>query len=133
MARSARAVPSEGGGIDDPLAADEIRRRPGGASASRMSACCAARVASSTTLTCTASSMPYSRASSPHAHAFIRSIETGAAEDAPGVVAVYTGKDYVADRLGQPKAMMPRKKADWLAAVRAAAPGAGDGSRALCR
>ena len=28
------------------------------------------------------------------------------------MVAVYTGKDYDADKLGVPKAAMPRKKAD---------------------
>lgn len=49
---------------------------------------------------------------SPHAHARIRKIETRAAADASGVVAVYTGADYDADRLGSPKATMPRKKAD---------------------
>jgi len=37
---------------------------------------------------------------SPHAHAIIKSIDKAAAEDAPGVVAVLTGKDYVADGLG---------------------------------
>ncbi len=49
---------------------------------------------------------------SPHAHARIRSIDTATAADAPGVLAIYTGKDYAADGLGQPKATMPRKKAD---------------------
>ncbi|MCW5745869.1 MAG: xanthine dehydrogenase family protein molybdopterin-binding subunit [Alphaproteobacteria bacterium] len=49
---------------------------------------------------------------SPHAHARIRSIDTAAASDAPGVVAIYTGRDYAADGLGMPKATMPRKKAD---------------------
>src|SRR5262245_58798398 len=47
-----------------------------------------------------------------HAHARIKSIDTAAAEAAPGVIAVYTGKDYAADGLGMPKAQMPRKKAD---------------------
>jgi carbon-monoxide dehydrogenase large subunit len=37
---------------------------------------------------------------SPHAHAAIRSIDTKAALAAPGVVAVLTGRDWVADRLG---------------------------------
>jgi aerobic carbon-monoxide dehydrogenase large subunit len=37
---------------------------------------------------------------SPVAHADIRSIDTSAAEAAPGVVAVLTGKDYVADGMG---------------------------------
>jgi aerobic carbon-monoxide dehydrogenase large subunit len=49
---------------------------------------------------------------SPHAHARIRSIDTAIAADAPGVLAIYTGADYAADGLGQPKATMPRKKAD---------------------
>ncbi len=49
---------------------------------------------------------------SPHAHARIRHIDTRAAADAPGVVAVYTGADYDADKLGSPRATMPRKKAD---------------------
>jgi aerobic carbon-monoxide dehydrogenase large subunit len=49
---------------------------------------------------------------SPHAHARIRKIDTRGAADAPGVVAVYTGADYDADKLGSPKAAMPRKKAD---------------------
>jgi carbon-monoxide dehydrogenase large subunit len=49
---------------------------------------------------------------SPHAHARIRKIDTGAAAAVPGVTAVYTGADYNADKLGSPKATMPRKKAD---------------------
>jgi carbon-monoxide dehydrogenase large subunit len=49
---------------------------------------------------------------SPHAHARILSIDTKAAASAPGVLAVYTGEDYVADGLGMPKAGMPRKKVD---------------------
>src|SRR5258707_7906948 len=49
---------------------------------------------------------------SPHAHAEIRSIDTGEAKKAPGVVAVYTGHDVVADGLGMPKANMPRKRPD---------------------
>jgi carbon-monoxide dehydrogenase large subunit len=36
----------------------------------------------------------------PHAHALIRSIETSAAERAPGVVAIFTGADVAKDRLG---------------------------------
>ncbi len=44
---------------------------------------------------------------SPHAHAAIKSIDKRAAEAAPGVVAVLTGKDYAADGLGSvgPEAM----------------------------
>src|SRR5471030_1895333 len=49
---------------------------------------------------------------SPHAHAKIRSIDVEAAKKAPGVVAVYTGHDVVADGLGMPKANMPRKRPD---------------------
>jgi carbon-monoxide dehydrogenase large subunit len=49
---------------------------------------------------------------SPHAHAKIRAIDTGAARNAPGVLAIYTGADYQADGLAMPKAAMPRKRAD---------------------
>jgi len=44
---------------------------------------------------------------SPHAHANIRAIDKTAAEAAPGVVAVLTGKDWAADGLGtiNPEAM----------------------------
>ncbi len=34
---------------------------------------------------------------SPHAHAIIRSIDTSAAKKSPGVIAIYTGADFVAD------------------------------------
>src|SRR5215469_7130218 len=37
---------------------------------------------------------------SPHAHAQIGGIDTTAAQGAPGVVAVYTGKDMGADGIG---------------------------------
>ncbi|MEX1206436.1 MAG: xanthine dehydrogenase family protein molybdopterin-binding subunit [Dongiaceae bacterium] len=37
---------------------------------------------------------------SPHAHAKIRKIDTKAAKQAPGVVAVYTGADTAADKVG---------------------------------
>ncbi|WP_119458454.1 xanthine dehydrogenase family protein molybdopterin-binding subunit [Rhodospirillaceae bacterium SYSU D60014] len=37
---------------------------------------------------------------SPHAHAKIRSIDTAAAQSAPGVVAVFTGADIAADKVG---------------------------------
>src|SRR5215207_2244690 len=37
---------------------------------------------------------------SPHAHARIRSIDTKAARAAPGVLAVLTGADAVADKIG---------------------------------
>jgi len=38
-----------------------------------------------------------------HAHAKIVSIDTAAAKALPGVVAIFTGADYAADRLGMPK------------------------------
>ena len=41
------------------------------------------------------------------AHADIKSIDTAAAEAAPGVVAVLTGKDYVADGMGPTGGVMP--------------------------
>src|SRR3954469_15236536 len=37
---------------------------------------------------------------SPHANARINRIDTAAADSAPGVVAVYTGKDMTADNIG---------------------------------
>ena len=37
---------------------------------------------------------------SPHAHAKIKSIDTSAAMSAPGIVAIFTGKDVAADGLG---------------------------------
>src|SRR5260221_6890772 len=49
---------------------------------------------------------------SPHAHARIHSINVEEAKNAPGVLAVYTGHDVVADGLGMPKANMPRKRPD---------------------
>ncbi|NNE83383.1 MAG: xanthine dehydrogenase family protein molybdopterin-binding subunit, partial [Alphaproteobacteria bacterium] len=44
---------------------------------------------------------------SPHAHAEIRSIDVSTAAAAPGVVAVFTGDDVAADKLGVPG--MPAK------------------------
>ncbi len=49
---------------------------------------------------------------SPHAHADIRSIDTGAARQMPGVHAVLTGADYAADALGPLPSMAPYKKRD---------------------
>jgi carbon-monoxide dehydrogenase large subunit len=49
---------------------------------------------------------------SPHAHAKIVSVDTAAAKALPGVVAVLTGADYEADKLGMPKVTMPRKRPD---------------------
>ena len=37
---------------------------------------------------------------SPHAHATIRSIDTGPARIMPGVIAVFTGDDLAADKIG---------------------------------
>jgi len=49
---------------------------------------------------------------SPHAHAKILSIDTAAAQAAPGVLAVFTAADYDADKLGSPKVTFPRKRPD---------------------
>ncbi|MSP44759.1 MAG: xanthine dehydrogenase family protein molybdopterin-binding subunit [Xanthobacteraceae bacterium] len=49
---------------------------------------------------------------SPHAHADIKSIDTRAAGQIPGVHAVLTGKDYAADALGTMPSMAPYKKRD---------------------
>ena len=49
---------------------------------------------------------------SPHAHADIRSIDTRAALQMPGVHTVLTGQDYEADGLGTMPSMAPYKKRD---------------------
>jgi carbon-monoxide dehydrogenase large subunit len=49
---------------------------------------------------------------SPHAAAHIRSIDTPAAEAAPGVIAIFTGKDVEADKLGALRARVFRKRTD---------------------
>src|SRR5262245_608259 len=49
---------------------------------------------------------------SPHAHADIRSIDASAALKLPGVVAVLTGADYRADKLGSLPSMAPYKMRD---------------------
>jgi carbon-monoxide dehydrogenase large subunit len=49
---------------------------------------------------------------SPHAHARIRAIDTGAAAAAPGVLAVYTGEDVARDGLGTMSVRLPRKRPD---------------------
>ena len=49
---------------------------------------------------------------SPHAHADIKSIDTRAALQMPGVHAVLTGKDYDADGLGTMPSMAPYKRRD---------------------
>src|SRR6201746_2937635 len=48
----------------------------------------------------------------PHAHADIKSIDTRAALQMPGVHAVLTGRDYEADGLGTMPSMAPYKKRD---------------------
>src|ERR1700744_4455536 len=50
--------------------------------------------------------------SSPHAHARIKSIDTRAAQQMPGVLAVYTSADLKADGIGTLKVRMPRKRPD---------------------
>ena len=49
---------------------------------------------------------------SPHAHAKIRGIDTRAAQQMPGVLAVYTSEDLKADGIGTLKVRMPRKRPD---------------------
>lgn len=51
-------------------------------------------------------------ARSPHAHARIRSIDAGAALEAPGVIAVLTGADLAADGIGAVHAPSPLKSRD---------------------
>ena len=46
---------------------------------------------------------------SPHAHAVIRSIDTAAAKAVPGVIAVFTGRDWLADGLKS----VPNKTFSW--------------------
>ena len=49
---------------------------------------------------------------SPHAHARLLSIDVSAARKAPGVIAVLTGDDVRARRLGTLRPIVPRKKSD---------------------
>jgi aerobic carbon-monoxide dehydrogenase large subunit len=49
---------------------------------------------------------------SPYAHARIRSVDTRAAEQMPGVLAVLTGKDWVAEQFGAPRPIIPRQRRD---------------------
>ena len=49
---------------------------------------------------------------SPHAHALIRGIDTTAARQAPGVIAVLTGQDVKADDLGTMPCIVPVKNHD---------------------
>jgi carbon-monoxide dehydrogenase large subunit len=53
---------------------------------------------------------------SPHAHAVIRSIDTSAARQASGVLAVLTGADLAADKLGDLPTDKTRKRRDGSAA-----------------
>jgi carbon-monoxide dehydrogenase large subunit len=49
---------------------------------------------------------------SPHAHAAIRGIDTRAAQQMPGVLAVLTGADWAAEKFGSMGPVMPRKRRD---------------------
>jgi len=49
---------------------------------------------------------------SPHAHAAIRSIDTRAAQQMPGVLAVLTGADWAAEKFGSLGPVLPRKRRD---------------------
>jgi carbon-monoxide dehydrogenase large subunit len=54
---------------------------------------------------------------SPHAHARIRAIDTGAAAAAPGVLAVWTGADLAADGIGTIPCLSPLQNRDGSQAV----------------
>jgi carbon-monoxide dehydrogenase large subunit len=49
---------------------------------------------------------------SPHAHALIRSIDTRAAQQMPGVLAVLTGEDWAEEKFGAPRPIIPRQRRD---------------------
>ena len=49
---------------------------------------------------------------SPHAHAWIRSIDAAAAIGAPGVLAVFTGADLARDGLGTTRMTIRRRRPD---------------------
>jgi len=49
---------------------------------------------------------------SPHAHAAIKSIDTADAKAMPGVLAIYTAKDLVADQIGERPCGVPIKNKD---------------------
>ena len=49
---------------------------------------------------------------SPHAHADIVRIEASSAKQMPGVLAILTGDDYAADRLGDVRGLSPAKRRD---------------------
>ncbi|HEY1506390.1 MAG TPA: xanthine dehydrogenase family protein molybdopterin-binding subunit [Stellaceae bacterium] len=60
---------------------------------------------------------------SPHAKARIKSIDIGAAQQMPGVLAVYTEADLKADNIGTTKVRMPRKRPDGSPIVTTPHPG----------
>jgi carbon-monoxide dehydrogenase large subunit len=60
---------------------------------------------------------------SPHAHAEIKGIETGAARAMPGVLLVLTGEDYQADGLGFVRGISPGKLRDGSPMFRPDRPG----------
>jgi carbon-monoxide dehydrogenase large subunit len=60
---------------------------------------------------------------SPYAHADIKSIDTAAASEMPGVIAVLTGEDYAADGLGNIPGNAAPKRRDGSPGYRPARPG----------
>ena len=59
---------------------------------------------------------------SPHAHADILRIETGAAREMPGVAAILTGEDYAADGVGSLESVTPGRRRDGSPMYRPARP-----------
>ena len=49
---------------------------------------------------------------SPYAHARIRSVDTRAAQQTQGVLAVLTGEDWAAEKFGAPRPVIPRQRRD---------------------
>ena len=70
---------------------------------------------------------------SPHAHAAIRSIDTGAARAMPGVVGIFTGDDLAADKVGGLICGWMIHSKDGSPMKAGPASGAGAGQGALCR
>jgi carbon-monoxide dehydrogenase large subunit len=68
---------------------------------------------------------------SPHAHARIRAIDIRAAQQMPGVLAVYTEADLKADGIGTTKVRMPRKRPDGAPMVSSPHPGLARGAAHL--
>src|ERR1700722_13057543 len=60
---------------------------------------------------------------SPPAQARIKSIDTRAAQQMPGVLAIYTEADLKADNIGTTKVRMPRKRPDGAPIVTTPHPG----------